>query len=153
MGLTGCVKIKTNPRGVDGEEPTPTARRNFSVFGPNDTPAQNEEPTTISLDEAFDKKCTSAYISAFDWQPVSDSEDEFYMTVINQGDIAGEIIVQLTFYRSEDKEIQTGTTRRSVSIGSQETQDIVIRANPPTDDSNWVRYEVSQQACILDTGN
>lgn len=150
LGLAGCIEVETNPRG--GGEPTTTTRTSSGIdITFEDTPEDTPTPTEEFTIETIEEECTNAYISNFDWQSNFDSEDEFHATVINQGDIAGEIVVQLTFYQSEDEEIQTGTTRRSVSIGAQETRDIVINANQPTDDSNWAVMQVSQQACVLDT--
>jgi hypothetical protein len=149
LSLAGCVDIQTNPRGQEEDTETPTQVTNMSDFF-DSTPENTQTPTEGLEIETLEEECTSAYISDFEWESNLDTEDNFYGTVINQGDIAGEIVVQLVFYQSEDTDISTGTTSRSVSIGAQETLDIVINANPPTDDSDWAIMEVSQQDCVAD---
>lgn len=136
IALSGCVDIQTNPRG--GEENTPSPQR--------DTPEQIE-PATTEL-PPLEETCTSASVSSFDWIPNTDSEDNFYVSITNMEDVSGEIVVRLTFYEDDDNVFKTGSIERVVSITSQFTQDITIRANPPTLDSRYVTIEVVEQDCF-----
>lgn len=144
--------METDERGSNDNTPTATATRETvsidgEMFEETSTPTQT--PTETSM-QTLEQECTSAYISDFEWQGDIDGEDQFSATVINQGDVAGEVVIQIVFYQSEDESIRTGTIRREASIGAQETRNILIEANPPTEDSNWASMTVSEQACVLD---
>lgn len=108
---------------------------------------QNSDSTTGNMENEVDEECTRASISGFKWENNMFSEDSFSGTVINRGDVAGEVVVTVTFYEDESKRTRTGQTSRRVSISAQESKDIELRANPPTDDSNWATMSVSEQDC------
>lgn len=94
-----------------------------------------------------ERVCTKAYISDFNWDGVWFSEDDFEATLVNEGEVAGTVIVELKFWESERKNSLQGTVERRVSIGAQDTEDIAISANPPTDNTDWASMDVSEQDC------
>ncbi|WP_396613145.1 hypothetical protein ACH9L7_07760 [Haloferax sp. S1W] len=117
-------------------------------------PTATEAPTTTEerkVDDIITTECTDAYITDFEWTSDGINEDKFTATVINQGDVAGEVIVKVTFYESENEDVRTGSLKRRVAISAQESKDILISANPPTDDSSWASMLLDKEACIIDT--
>lgn len=130
LNFPGCVSIETNPR--DG----------------NDTSSNTDDTSvTESPFGDIDEECTNAYITNFEWQDVLDREDKFSGTLINNGNIAGEVLIQVEFFLSEDMKERTGSVQRDVPIGAQATKEVTLHANPPTDDSNWAAMKVVEQDC------
>lgn len=153
LSTSGCIEVKTDPR--DGDDAATTAEPIYDQTSPSGYPTSTEEPNSVTPTEepSFEtpeRECTNAYVSSFDWQSSFDSPDAFYATILNQADVAGEIVVQLSFYQNEDGTIPTGTVEQIVPIGAQETRDILIETNPPTSDSSWAEMEVTEQGCNLD---
>lgn len=131
--ITGCLELRTNPR--------------------NDNTSETGINNSSDLPEGgFEEECTFASISNFTWEQ-SIGGDRFIGTLINRGDIAGEVKIQIEFYTEENSEEITGTVDEWVAIGAQETKEVVITANPPTQNSQWAIMKVEEQDCRLDFGD
>lgn len=91
--------------------------------------------------------CTEAYVTNFNWDGQWFNEDTFEGTVVNQGDVAGTVTVELRFWESEATNSLQGSVERSVSVGAQDTRDISVSAHPPTDQTEWATMRVSEQDC------
>ena len=100
-------------------------------------------------DQEQERVCTDAYITDFNWDGKWFSEDSFTGTLVNQGDVAGTVVISLEFWESGATETRLGTVERSASIGAQATQEITIEATPPSDNTEWVTMGVTEQACQL----
>jgi len=94
-----------------------------------------------------ESNCTDASIDNFNWDDSLLSEDSFTGTLINEGDVAGEVVISLEFWESEAAETLLGSVERTATIGAQATKDITIEANPPSDNTEWATMSVTQQDC------
>ena len=101
-----------------------------------------EEP-----EQEQERVCTEAYITDFNWDGTLFSEDSFTATLVNEGDVAGTVVISLEFWESEAKETRLGTVERSAAIGAQATKEITIEANPPSDNAEWASMSVTEQDC------
>lgn len=99
------------------------------------------------LENNQEQVCTEAYVSNFEWDGHFFGEDEFHGTLVNQGNIAGTVTVELRFWESDSENTLEGSVRRSFSIAAQDTRDITIEATPPTDESQWGDMVVGEQDC------
>lgn len=99
--------------------------------------------------EEQERVCTEAYIDNFNWDGALFSEDSFTGTLVNEGDVAGTVVISLEFWESEATETRLGSVERSASIGAQATKDITIEANPSSDDAEWATMSVTEQDCQL----
>ena len=136
-----------------------TSRREFIVAGSVSmiglsgcSALQDDDPGGQNQPEDDDtpipeRECTEAYVSDFNWDSNLFSEDEFQITIINEGDVAGNVEVTLSFWQSESKDVREGTITRRVSIGGQATEDETLSANAPTDESEYASVSVTEQDC------
>lgn len=90
--------------------------------------------------------CTDVEVTELNYDSVFLGDDAFDVSLINRGDVAGEIIVEITLYESESKTTLVGTFQDQVSIGAQTTKEITIRGEPPSE-ASYYSGTVTEQDC------
>lgn len=93
------------------------------------------------------KQCTAVHVSDIESQSHLFGDNEYSATLVNQGDIAGTVTLELAWYPTESSNAPSGTTTQRVSIGAQATKDVTIKASPPTDDSDYYNMQIRSQDC------
>lgn len=85
--------------------------------------------------------CTAASINEFEWK---EGAGEVHATIVNEGDVAGDVIVEVRFWRSENEVSEQGSVRWSVPIDGHETRELTLDVTAPTAKTHWASMVVKQ---------
>lgn len=132
-------------------EPTENRTRIADLIDEYDAEEVENDDQNSNADDPFGDiewpECTRARVTTFDWDSQLFGDDAFRATVINRADIAGTVGVTIDFWQSSDRQSRQGSVSRSVSIGAQATEQVTIRASPPTSETDYATMSVTEQEC------
>lgn len=156
--LTGCLKaaVRLVPAGIRGGSEAAE-----ELDDENNDPGVDPAETNVTWDPDSDDsgdsdtpswdgpECTDVTITNFNWEEymTPGGEDTFTANLLNESEYAGTVTVRLEFYESEAERSRQGTIEREFAFGAQERIDMMISANPPTSESEWVAISVVDQDC------